>query len=184
MSYITVDEFRELPLGVSLKSMKEETIQYMLDVATGNVEQFCERVFASAYYAEVIMGNATDTLTLWNYPVIDYISLKQTTLGPAGGEVEMDVNSLIRTSMYDSAGLLVLSGYDSVTTFGTGNIYTIEYQAGFETVPLTIKHATALWATELLQPDYSGPAQGSVELVPATSEQISELLTLWKRRRI
>jgi hypothetical protein len=186
MSYISVEEFKDLPLGVSLKNMSNDTLQYILDVATGNVEQFTERVFSSAYYEEVVVGNDSDTLTLWNYPVIDYISLKQTVFGPSGGDTEMDVNSLVRTTTFDSAGLMVLSGYDSsnITTFSSGNTYTIQYRAGFETIPPTVKHATALWATELLQPDYSGPNQQAMELIPASSEQISELLTIWKRRRI
>lgn len=181
MSYITIDEFKALPLGVSLKGMDNTSLQYILDVATGNVEQFCERVFSSAYYTETFVGNDDTKHILWNYPVLQYESVTQTA---STGDTVLDVGMLRRTSVNDSAGILELSGVDTVTTFSSSYVYTVVYRAGYDTIPATIKHATALWATELLQPDYTGPQAGTVELVPATSEQISELLTIWKRRRI
>lgn len=181
MSYISVTEFKKLPLGVSLKSMEDETLQYILDVATGNVEQFCERVFSSAYYTEKVIGNDDTKILLWNYPVIQYVSVKQTL---DGADTTISTSLLKRTTANDASGILELDGTDTVSTFSSSAVYEIQYRAGYETIPYTIKHATALWASELLQPDYSGPQQQSIELIPATSEQISELLTLFKRRRI
>jgi hypothetical protein len=62
--------------------------------------------------------------------------------------------------------------------------YTIVYTAGYATLPPAIKHATALFVSELVKPDYGGAQDSTPEIIPMSSQQIADLLSIYRRRRI
>ena len=182
-NFVTAEEFRAMPLGVSLKQFSDEQLDSLIEVAQANVESLCDRHFASAYYTEEWMGDGTAVYITEEYPVIQVLEMTQ--IDPsAGTEVDLDVTKLVLLPHEKSAGILRLNGFDVVTTFDVSYKYQVYYRAGFTTVPVAIKHATKLWTAELLQPDFAGVNSNVPDVIPLTSEQITELLTPYRRIRI
>jgi hypothetical protein len=182
--YITTDQFRVLPLGgVKNASIKDDALlERYIEIATVNVEQFTERIFESATYVEIFRGDDSLTFLAENYPILTVVSIDDIT---PGAEIEGDPASLlVRTTINNECGRMELVGKGNIASFSSGSIYRIVYTAGYDPIPLAVQHATALWVTELLQPDYLGPQDGTPALVPASSQQISDLLVPLRRRRI
>lgn len=183
--YVTALEFRALPLGVRLTLMEDEQLNGYLQMATEKVEDYCNRIFSSAYYEEVFVGDASKTHLVDNYPLISVLSLveKQATAGQDDRVV--DVDTLRTTTVGTSIGRIEFGNVAGalVTFFDPTKTYTLNYRAGFETIPWRVKQATNLWTAELLGPDYwAGTAHG-VDLMPLSSEQIIELLEKLRNRR-
>jgi hypothetical protein len=183
MAYITVAELKQLPVGVKFAALPEETLEEFIEIASENVENHTERKFTSAYYTDEFYGDGTAVFVVEQYPVIRVVSMKQ--IDPVtSAETIMLTTSVSSTSSDLGAGILRLSSTATVPTFSSSYKYQIYYQAGYTTVPYGIKHATRLWAAELMQPDYAGVQNGVSDVIPLTSEQIIELLDPYKRRRI
>ena len=182
-NFITAAEFRAVPLGVSLKQITDEQLDELISVAQENVEAFCDRHFASAYYTEEWMGDGSTKYITEEYPIISVVTLTQTD--PSSGTVtSLDITKLRNMPLQTASGIIELDGYDTVTTFSTAYKYSIYYRAGYTTIPVAIKHATKLWTAELLQPDFAGATTTTPNVIPITTEQITELLIPYKRQRI
>lgn len=177
--YITADEFKARPLGISMRQYTDEMLTDYIEVATAAVEDLCERVFEEAEYTERLRGDGTTTMRLANYPIAAIDSITATAIGEETVET-IDTDDLIRTDLNDAAGILELAS----SAWSPGTIYEVTYTAGYDTVPGPVRHATAVWVSELLKPDYAGPTMEVPEIVPFSTQQIVELLTPYKRRRI
>lgn len=172
--YMTAAEFRARPFGVPLRQFEDDQINEFLQVATEAVENHCERVFSSLDWTETFMGDGTDSFLVQQYPITAIKSITK-------DGVALDEDSVfVRTTLNDNMGRLQLDG----DTFSASSTYVVTYTAGFSPVPATVKHATGLWATELMRPDYGGASGEVPEIVPLTTEQIVELLQPLRRRRI
>lgn len=184
--YITSAEFRAKPFGVPLKQFSDFQIEDFIEIATVAVEQFTERIFAHQSHTETFVGDGSLTHLCHEYPLTSVTSLTRVALGGSGATDTYDVtNRLIRTTANDSVGRIELDGLDAnIGSFSTSYKYTLVYTAGYHSIPAGVKHATALWASELMRPDYGGVSTSTPEIVPLTTEQIIELLTPIKRRRI
>lgn len=181
MALIDVEYFKRLPLGVNEKAMPNlEALAEFLEVASDQVEAYCDRKFLSASRTESLWGSGKSQLILDEWPVTALASV--TWVDKAGSSGTEDV-SLLR---FSSSG--VIEWIDSSDgPFYTGRYYTVTYTAGYALadVPRPVKHAVALWATELMRPAFGGvSAQRPPEFVPLSSEQIEDLLDNYRRRRL
>jgi hypothetical protein len=181
--HLTAQEFRAKPLGVSLKQFTDPQLDDFIQIATEAVEGFTERIFVKQSYTEKFVGDGSTTFLANNYPLVAVTSLSQATNAITPAVTTYDINRLLRTTANDACGRIALDGLGTITAFSGTSLYTLVYEAGYAAIPMTIKQATALWVAELMQPDYAGAGAG-VEVVPLTTEQIVELLTPHKRRRI
>lgn len=177
--YLTAQEFRALPLGVRV-TMEDEQLDNYLQGATEKVEDYCNRIFSSAYYTEVFRGDARSNYLTNNYPLISVLTLTERQSGQTDKTV--DVSTLVSTTINSEVGRVEL-GSSGVTFFDPAKIYTLEYYAGYDPVPWRVKQATGLWTAELMGPDYwAGTAHG-IDLMPLSSEQIIELLENLRNRK-
>lgn len=177
--YITAEEFKARPLGISMRQYTDEMLEDYIEVATAAVEDLCERVFTEVEYTETLRGTGTEKLLLNNYPVVEIDSINETTISDGATE-SVDITGLIRSDLHDASGILELSDGG----WSAGSLYEVTYTAGYDTIPAPVRHATAVWVSELLKPDYAGPSLDVPEIVPFSTQQIVELLTPYKRRRV
>ena len=179
MSLITREEFDVLPLGLK-RELKEKMgdagIQAFLDTATTQVENFCDRQLELGAVVQELDGNGQLQFLLREFPVASITSVTwEDEVGMTGTEAA----SLFRCT---SSGILRWKDPTN-GPFWLGRLYTITYQAGYATIPGPIKHATALWATELMQPAFNQGVQGKpTALIELSSEQIGELLEQYRRK--
>jgi hypothetical protein len=185
--YITADEYRARYVGSPQQGAKynDAILETYIEIATANVEAFCERIFSEEEYTEVFRGDGSTTHLVYEYPIIDVATLTEATVETTSVTTTYDIDRLIRTTRNDSVGRIELDGLDdNITSFSPLSLYTLEYTGGFTELPVAVKHATALWVSELMRPDYFPSDGRSPEVIPLTSEQIAELLIPLRRRRI
>jgi len=183
--YVTADEYRATLLSMPNKSISDSALDGILQVATEEVEKYTERVFASAYYTEVFRGDGSRTHLVYEYPIISITSLIENTIAnPPVTLTYPSTTRLLRLTDNDAHGRIELDGLDTSTvSFGGGAVYTLIYRGGYLTIPAGVRHATSLWAAELLRQNY-GMGSALPEVTALTSEQIVELLNPIRRRRI
>lgn len=180
MALITREYFDKLPLGLT-KQMQPfmESIDLFIQTASEQVEAYCERKFELQEHVEVLYGTGNNRILVDQYPVqsVDTITYED----DFGGSWTVDTNYI----RVHPSGVLEWKFPVTQGPWRRDRIYTITYTAGFDPVPGPIKHATALWTTELLRPNFAGPTpERPAELVPFTTEQIGEMLENYRRRRI
>jgi hypothetical protein len=185
MGYITPAEFRVRPFGIALRQYTDDLLSEYIEIASANVDSFTERHFSEASYSEVFRGDGSKTHLVYQYPIVSITEITQKTIDTAPTVTTLDTDRLVRTSSNDAMGRIELDGLDNnISSFGAGNLYTVEYVGGYATVPVAVKHATALWVSELLKPDFGGAQEEVPEIVPLTNQQIADLLVPLRRRRI
>lgn len=184
--YLTATEFRAKLLSIPNKNYEDSVLDDILQIATENVELYCERIFSSAYYSDVVRGDGSATFLTHEYPIISVTSMYEDTIDVIPVTTTYDtVNRLLVTTSNLAHGRIALDGLDGdISSFTPGAMYRINYRAGYEVIPPGIRHATALWAAELLRQNYGLTTGGLPEIVSLTSEQIVELLNPHRRRRI
>lgn len=180
MALITKEYFERLPLGLT-KQMQPyaESIDEFIQTASEQVEAYCERKFELQEHVEQIWGSGSNRLMVDQYPVTAIGTV--TYSDDYGGEWTVDTNYV----RFHPSGVLDWKFPITQGPWRRDRIYTVTYSAGFDPIPGPIKHATALWVTELLRPNFMGPTpERPAELVPFTTEQIGEMLENYRRRRI
>lgn len=181
MALIDIEYFKRLPLGINEKAMPQATsLQEFIETASEQVERFCDRKFLSSQRVEDVYGSGEYRLMLDEWPVT---ALTTVTWVDADGQTGSVDVSLLR---FRESG--VVEWVDRANgPWYRSRLYTVTYTAGYalSEMPRPIKHAVALWATDLMRPSYAGPSrERPPELVPLTTEQITELLENYRRRRI
>lgn len=177
---ITREYFDKLPLGVKKQGMPHmEAIDEFITSASEQVESYCERKFALQTHTDVIYGSGQNKMLLEQYPVRSIVSISYEDQW--GGPFSISTSEVrFHPSGYIEFKYPITSG-----PWRRDRIYTVTYTAGFDPIPGPIKHATALWVTELMRPSFAGPQpERPAELVPLSSEQIIDLLDQYRRRRI
>ena len=182
--YITAEEFKNKPLGVALRQYSSEQLDSFIEIATEQVESYCERIFESTTYTETFIGDGSVTYLTNQYPILSITSLTQTTIATIPVNTTVTGSSLTRTTDGDKYGKIILGPASEITSYSPGAKYSIVYTAGYATLPPAIKHATALFMSELLKPDYGGAQESTPEIIPITMQQIADLLGIYRRRRI
>lgn len=177
MALLTPEEFSRLPLGlrqVQQDKIGELPLASFIETASQQVAIFCKRQLESGTVTQVLPGNGANKIVLGEWPVTAITSL--TSEDTSGTVTDLDVTKVRFT---ESGIARLVDG----STFTTGYLYTFTYTAGYDPIPFPLKHATALWTTELLQPMFNqGSAGKPVALIELSSEQISELLENFKRK--
>jgi hypothetical protein len=182
--YITADEFKDKPLGIALRQYSNDQLGSFIEIATEQVESFTERILSSATYTETFIGDGSTTYLTTQYPLISVTSISETTVSATPVTTTATVNTLVRTTETDKYGKILLGPSTEIAAFSPGAKYTIVYTAGYATLPPAVKHATALFVSELVKPDYGGAQDTTPEIIPISSQQIADLLTNYRRRRI
>jgi len=182
--YITADEFKNKPLGIALRQYSSDQLDSLIEIATEQVESYCERIFESTTYTETFIGDGAATYLTNQYPIISVTSLSQATVESSPVVTSITPSTITRTTDGDKFGKLTLGPNSETTAFSGGAKYTIVYTAGYATLPPAIKHATALFMSDLLKPDYGGAQDSTPEIIPITMQQIADLLSIYRRRRI
>lgn len=181
MALIDYEYFMRLPLGLNSKAMPpRESIEEFIATASDQVELFCDRKFLSSSRTEEVRGSGLNELLLDEWPVTALTSIDWVDSSGTTGTVDV---SLVRFS--ESGVLRWINStngpwYEDYT-------YTVVYVAGYALadIPRPVKHAVALWTSDLMRPSFAGPSrERPPELVPLTTEQIGELLENFRRRRI
>lgn len=184
--YATAQQYRDLVTGAPTQQYTDEQLDTYLKVATINVEQFTERIFIQQEYTEVFIGDGRDSHLVYQYPIASVTSVDQATIAISPAVVSYDPVRFQNTTQDLASGRLRMDGLDTsgITTWAADQKYTVVYVGGPAAVPDSVVHATALWAAELLSPDYAGPRDGSTAIIPMLTEQILELLEPIRRRRV
>jgi hypothetical protein len=182
--YITATEFKDKPLGIALRQYSSDQLDSLIEIATEQVETFCERVFEQATYTESFVGDGSSTYLTLQYPLTSVTSISETTIATTPVTTTITPSTLVRTSETDKFGKVLLGPASETTLFSPTSKYTIVYTAGYATLPPAIKHATALFMSELVKPDYGGAQDTTPEIIPLSSQQIADLLSIYRRRRI
>lgn len=182
--YATADDYRAIASGAPHRQYSDAQLDYYLQVATANVEQWTERIFQQQTYTETFVGDGSATHLVYEYPIISVTSLQEDTIAASPVTTVMDETALVLSDRNLGSGRIELDGTDDVSAFSPSALYTLSYSGGFVEIPIAVKHATCLWAAELLRPDYAGVRSDAPEIVPLTTEQITELLGPLRRRRV
>lgn len=181
MALIDVEYFKRLPLGVNEKAMPSlEALTEFIETASEQVEAFCDRKFLSASRVEKVWGSGRNELMVDEWPVTALSSI--TWVDESGDTGTVTVGDI----RFSANGILEFINQTN-GPWWTNRLYTITYTSGYTTnnMPRPIKHAVALWASDLMRPSFGGPSrERPPELVPLTTEQIGELLENFRRRRI
>lgn len=183
MSIIDSAYIKSIPIPIKdsqWEAIGEEQIQLAIDEAEEYIADYLDRHLASAYYIEKYPGRDRPSLIMEEYPVTSLISIS--SYDNAYTYEEYDINDFFIDS---SAGMI--SWKDRTRNlFEMGKVYTVNYQAGFDPVPLPVKKALALQTIEMLQPIFrkTNSAMSMVDLIPNSTEMIVEFLEKYRRKRI
>ena len=180
MALITREYFEKLPLGLT-KQMQPymESLDLFIETASEQVEAFCERKFERQTHVDVVRGSGHQIMLTEQYPLVSVTSISYDDGYGGTWSVQPEYVRVHPSGQLE---------WKSPVTNGPwrrDRIYTVTYVAGYDPIPGPIQHATALWVTDLLRPNFAGPSpERPAELVPFTDETIGRLLDNYIRRRI
>lgn len=181
MALIDVEYFKRLPLGMNEKNLPaHEALVEFIETASEQVERFCDRKFLSSSRTEKVWGSGRNELMLDEWPMTALTSINWVDRAGVTGTVD------VAKVRWSSNGILEFIDVKNGPWY-KDRLYTVVYVAGYSTadMPRPIKHAVALWASDLMRPAFAGPSrERPPELVPLTTEQITELLENYRRRRL
>jgi len=133
--------------AADLKGVGSAELQTLLDAATGLIENYCDRTFASTAYTATQDGTGTRWLYVRNFPIISLTSVK---IESPDGSTETIAASNFRQ---DTQSGKIWFRDDSDSTYGEfprgiQNI-TIRYTGGYATIPAPLQRACLLVARAL-----------------------------------
>lgn len=181
MALIDVEYFKRLPLGINEKAMPSlEALEEFIATASDQVERFCDRKFLTGTRVENIRGSSMNELIVDEWPMTALTSV--TWVDDNANTGTTDVSTL----RFSTAGVIEFKNLIN-GPWRSDRLYTVTYVSGYALadIPRPVKHAVALWTSDLMRPSFGGPSrERPPELVPLTTEQIGELLENYRRRRI
>jgi hypothetical protein len=179
---ITVDYLKKVPLPIKetqWDKIDEDFLEEIVGAAGDFLEDYLDRKIALTTYAERIVGTDRPVLILQHYPLVSLVSV--TELDEIEGALMHDLSGFV---LHNAAGMIEWRDKWRNGFWSTRN-YRVEYQAGYEVIPPTLKLATALQAYEMIQPFLRGSRDmQQVDLVPMSSEKFVELTEPYRRKRI
>ena len=181
MALIDIEYFKRLPLGVNEKAMPSiEALTEFIETASDQVERFCDRKFLTQTHVEKVWGSDRHEIMVDEWPMTALTSI-------AWVDASGDTGTVDTTQVRFSSNGIIEWVNRVNGPWKPDRLYTVTYVAGYALadVPRPVKHAVALWATEMMRPAFGGPSrERPPELVPLTTEQIGELLENFRRRRL
>lgn len=177
MALIDIDYFRQMPLGQkALDQLPAEVIQEYIQTASDYVEDYLDHKIQLHTVTERIVGKREFTLILDEYPIV---ALLDVSYDGYSGDVGTHATSDFL--IHSEAG--VIEWINKNYNFRGDRIYTVQYTAGYATVPTPIKLATALQTVQLTRPMYGGVSEEPTG-VPFADETIVSLLERYRRKRL
>lgn len=174
---IDIDYYRRSPYGIKGgDNMPAETIEEVIAEASDYVRDYLDRDISITTYTERIVGKARFKMLLDNMPIVSLTDVSYTGIAS-----DMGTHSLAGFLIYADAG--IIEWIDKRFNFRSDRLYTVQYTAGYATVPGPIKRATALQTMQLMKPAYGG-AGPEVDVVPFADELIVSLLEKYRRKRL
>lgn len=179
---ITLEELRAYPLPVKSAqwdNIGDSQIETVIEYASQNIMDYVDLGIASAYYTQRQPGNNLATLMLDQYPVNSVESIT------SYNNTEVGTTYNVSDFLIDSGAGFIIWKDRLRNVFWKQYDWTVEYNAGWLTIPGPIKHATALQTIQMLQPLFRGGANfDQVKLIDGVNEEIVDLLERYKRKRI
>lgn len=129
-------------LGIaSSDHTKDNIITRMINAASQQIANYCDRVFKAADYTEDINASETDELVLNQRPVNSFTSLQYRTTG----ENISDFETIDATYYFvdNNAGVIKMN----FAGRGRWNAWRATYNAGYTTIPSDLAEACAAIAT-------------------------------------
>jgi hypothetical protein len=149
MTYISVQEFKDSVYFNDLEGFftNNEQISGFLEDVCGIIDDYCGRSFATGTYTDEFTGNNTGTYFTHTMPLISVESITYREIGPV--TVSSDYEGFETSTGSISSG--AYSVYDtgmikSRIAFIPSKVYTVNYTAGYNTIPRPIKTATFMLA--------------------------------------
>lgn len=178
MALITTDYFRSLPLGQkAIDQLPLEDLQEFINTASDYVEDYLDRKIQIHTVIERKLGNREYVFILDDTPIQSLVSVSYD-----GYSGDVGIHSPADFLIHKEAGMI--EWIDKSYVFRGDRVYTIEYTAGYPTVPNPVKFATALQTVQLLRPMYGGTQAESPTGTPFADEQIVSLLERYRRKRL
>jgi hypothetical protein len=180
--FLTVEEFKRYPMPITTKQWSEigdDQLEAIIEYASHHLEDYMDRGILRDDYTDRLRGSNDPEILLNNYPAHYVTSV--TAYDAHNNPYAYNTTNFF---LDEEAGILGwLDRYRY--TFYRNMYWTVTYNAGYDTVPGPIKHATALQTTKMLQPVFRGGVNfQEVELIGEIDEQIVELLDKYKKRRL
>lgn len=166
----------------NLSAGDQAEIDALITVSSELVEKYCNRTFSSTAYSEVIDGDNDDFLLLRNIPIVSLTSVvfrsdidgTSETVDDAEFQYDATLGRLEWAPDSDSG-----SQYTGCFPRGFQNI-TVNYTAGYATVPAPIKYAVAQLVLVMYDPSFSVTAIEKEKLgeyfYQRNAEQIGKIL--------
>lgn len=181
-SFITVDELKAKPLPVKdnqWAQIETEQLEIAIADASQHVQDYLERDIEELEYIERIQGTGRSKMMVNNYPLTAITEVTATDV--FGNEQVYGSDAFLVNSR---AGIIEWVDRYRNEWF-RDKLWTIEYTAGYVTIPGPVKQATALVTIQMLQPMFRGGTNfASVELIDESNEHIVDLLERYRRVRI
>jgi hypothetical protein len=182
-SFITTDYFNAQMATLGLKStftVAAETLATLIVEASDWVEGYCDRKFEIADHVE--------TFHLpWRkkYPEIILNHFPVTSVASLAWEDETGRTGSYGTDLFwiDESGTMTWKNPDYYGFFGSLR-YTVDYEAGYATIPPSVQRATALKVANLMQPQYQGIQDREIFMVSNLEAMIVDLLEPFRRERL
>ena len=150
---------------MNLQSADLSYIDALIEVATAQIEKYCNRIFAAATYAETLHGTGQNQIFIRNPPIntltsVQFVADTTTTVTTSGnfvykineGEIRWDTNNVTSTSEYVGS---FRAGYNNII---------VNYDGGFTIIPDVIKYVCAEMVGQMFSPEESQEAVSAVRL--------------------
>lgn len=134
-------------LGVeATEQFDDRRLLELIEIASAQIESYCDRRFAVAEYSDVLDGDGSDLLELSNTPIKEVLALSINGIAVDPAEAYVYPNWI----RFDSGGEYSarLRGGGRVFAQGLRNI-SVTYRAGYEQVPAVISKACQLQVSHL-----------------------------------
>jgi hypothetical protein len=166
-----------LPIGFNPGTFPAEPyLSELIQVASAYVQRYIDNVVTPTVIVERIKGSNSRSLVLDNYPVI--------SLNAITGTRYMTVYTYsVNDFILDTTGGVIEWIDDGRYQFSKDTVYTVNYTAGYATIPREIVHATALQVIEMMNPMFNYGQQGQPGIIPETTQQFVDLLEPYRRKR-
>lgn len=130
---LTTVEYCRGQLDIPASPSQDPYLERLINVASQQIERYCNRCFIAKNYVDVIDGNCANEVMLQNFPVI---SIAEVCVDSSRA---FDPASTLPSTDYTAIGnvLRKLSG----TWGGVQQSIRVDYRAGFEEIPADIEEA-------------------------------------------
>jgi hypothetical protein len=158
MAYVTATEFLNSPFGFDFNPVSgsmfetEQNLDDFLDSISGIIDLFCGRSFSTGTYQEEKDSLNGNSIFVDNIPLVSVSSISYQTIGGTSGAIDSTYYHA-----FSKEGRVKF-----IDKLNPNLIYTVNYTAGYSTIPSDIKTATMMLAASYAKSIENGTV-GSVD---------------------